>query len=135
MRMPDLTKTKLFLQLSLCCPPVWLFLFALKQQNQYGNARWEFLQVSVIALVRQREIPCVLNSCVFTYFHSHHTMLFFFSSLICAGDHFWIFREAILEPGYPLELVDYGRDIPYDKIETAIWWEPSGYTYLFKGDR
>ncbi|KAF7703303.1 matrix metalloproteinase-15 [Silurus meridionalis] len=51
------------------------------------------------------------------------------------GDRFWIFREAILEPGYPQELVDYGRDIPYDKIETAIWWEPSGYTYFFKEDR
>uniref|UniRef100_A0A3P9N4T3 Matrix metallopeptidase 15 n=1 Tax=Poecilia reticulata TaxID=8081 RepID=A0A3P9N4T3_POERE len=48
---------------------------------------------------------------------------------------FWLFREANLEPGYPLDLVDYGRDIPYDRIDTAIWWEPSGYTYFFQGDR
>ncbi|XP_061877642.1 matrix metalloproteinase-15 [Entelurus aequoreus] len=48
---------------------------------------------------------------------------------------FWVFREANLEPGYPLELIDYGRDIPYDRIDAAIWWEPSGYTYLFQGDR
>uniref|UniRef100_A0A3Q2CIS6 Matrix metallopeptidase 15b n=1 Tax=Cyprinodon variegatus TaxID=28743 RepID=A0A3Q2CIS6_CYPVA len=48
---------------------------------------------------------------------------------------FWLFREANLEPGYPQELVDYGRDIPYDRIDTAIWWEPSGYTYFFQGDR
>lgn len=65
------------------------------------------------------------------FFHFHHVLFF----LICAGERFWVFREANLEPGYPQELVDYGRDIPYDKIETAIWWEPSGYTYLFKGDR
>ncbi|TKS70312.1 Matrix metalloproteinase-15 [Collichthys lucidus] len=43
-------------------------------------------------------------------------------------------REANLESGYPQELVDYGRDIPYDRIDTAIWWEPSGYTYIFQGD-
>uniref|UniRef100_A0A8C2IP64 Matrix metallopeptidase 15b n=1 Tax=Cyprinus carpio TaxID=7962 RepID=A0A8C2IP64_CYPCA len=50
------------------------------------------------------------------------------------GSQYWLFREANLEPGYPQELMDYGRDIPYDKIETAIWWEPSGFTYFFKGD-
>lgn len=50
------------------------------------------------------------------------------------GNQYWLFREANLEPGYPQELMDYGRDIPYDKIETAIWWEPSGFTYFFKGD-
>nr|XP_057932752.1 matrix metalloproteinase-15 isoform X2 [Doryrhamphus excisus] len=48
---------------------------------------------------------------------------------------FWLFREANLEQGYPLELVDYGHDIPYDRIDAAIWWEPSGYTYFFQGDR
>uniref|UniRef100_A0A7N8YN27 Matrix metallopeptidase 15b n=1 Tax=Mastacembelus armatus TaxID=205130 RepID=A0A7N8YN27_9TELE len=50
------------------------------------------------------------------------------------GNRFWLFREANLEPGYPLELSDYGQDIPYDRIDTAIWWEPSGYTYFFQGD-
>lgn len=60
---------------------------------------------------------------------SHFSLL---SSL--SGNRFWLFREANLEPGYPLELVDYGRDIPYDRIDTAIWWEPSGYTYFFQGD-
>ncbi|XP_035388029.1 matrix metalloproteinase-15 [Electrophorus electricus] len=51
------------------------------------------------------------------------------------GSQYWLFREANLEQGYPQYLFDYGRDIPYDRIETAIWWEPSGYTYFFKGDR
>uniref|UniRef100_A0AAY5F6E8 Peptidase metallopeptidase domain-containing protein n=1 Tax=Electrophorus electricus TaxID=8005 RepID=A0AAY5F6E8_ELEEL len=50
------------------------------------------------------------------------------------GSQYWLFREANLEQGYPQYLFDYGRDIPYDRIETAIWWEPSGYTYFFKGD-
>lgn len=60
----------------------------------------------------------------------------FFSSfpLNSSGNRFWLFREANLEPGYPLELTDYGQDIPYDRIDTAIWWEPSGYTYFFQGD-
>lgn len=51
-----------------------------------------------------------------------------------SGNRFWLFREANLEHGYPLELNDYGQDIPYDRIDTAIWWEPSGYTYFFQGD-
>lgn len=50
------------------------------------------------------------------------------------GHRYWLFREANLETGYPLELVDFGRDIPYDRVDTAIWWEPSGFTYLFQGD-
>lgn len=57
----------------------------------------------------------------------------FLCSLL-SGHRFWLFREANLEPGYPQELVDYGRDIPYDRIDTAIWWEPLGYTYFFQGD-
>ncbi|XP_041077929.1 matrix metalloproteinase-15-like [Polyodon spathula] len=51
------------------------------------------------------------------------------------GSNFWLFREANLEAGYPQELVEYGQGIPYDKIETAIWWEPTGFTYFFNGDR
>ncbi|KAL4630314.1 hypothetical protein GN956_G16128 [Arapaima gigas] len=51
------------------------------------------------------------------------------------GTKYWLFREANLEPGYPQQLTDYGQDIPYDKIDTAIWWEPSGFTYFFRGDK
>ncbi|XP_028665537.1 matrix metalloproteinase-15 [Erpetoichthys calabaricus] len=51
------------------------------------------------------------------------------------GNRYWLFREANLEPGYPQDLVAYGLGIPYDKIDTAIWWEPTGYTYFFSGDR
>ncbi|XP_018613481.1 matrix metalloproteinase-15-like isoform X1 [Scleropages formosus] len=51
------------------------------------------------------------------------------------GSKYWVFREAYLEPGYPQELIYYGQGIPYDRIETAIWWEPSGFTFFFQGDR
>uniref|UniRef100_A0A4W5LHF3 Matrix metallopeptidase 15 n=1 Tax=Hucho hucho TaxID=62062 RepID=A0A4W5LHF3_9TELE len=51
------------------------------------------------------------------------------------GERYWIFREADMEPGYPQPLVEYGQGIPTDRIDTAIWWEPTGYTYFFRGDR
>ncbi|XP_010881760.2 matrix metalloproteinase-15 [Esox lucius] len=51
------------------------------------------------------------------------------------GDRYWVFREADVVPGYPQPLVDYGQGIPTDRIDTAIWWEPTGYTYFFRGDR
>lgn len=51
------------------------------------------------------------------------------------GDRYWLFREANLEPGYPQPLVTYGQGIPYDSIDAAIWWEPTGHTFFFRGDR
>lgn len=53
----------------------------------------------------------------------------------CAGNRYWLFREANLEPGYPQPLSSYGTDIPYDRIDTAIWWEPTGHTFFFQADR
>lgn len=52
-----------------------------------------------------------------------------------AGNRYWLFREANLEPGYPQPLSSYGTDIPYDRIDTAIWWEPTGHTFFFQADR
>ncbi|XP_061449571.1 matrix metalloproteinase-15 isoform X2 [Rhineura floridana] len=51
------------------------------------------------------------------------------------GDQYWLFREASLEPGYPQPLTSYGLGIPYDKMDAAIWWEPTGHTFFFRGDR
>ncbi|CAH2323818.1 Matrix metallo ase-15 [Pelobates cultripes] len=51
------------------------------------------------------------------------------------GEKFWLFREANLESGYPQPLTSYGYGIPYDRIDSAIWWEPTGHTYLFRGDK
>lgn len=52
-----------------------------------------------------------------------------------ADDKFWVFREADVLPGYPQPLREYGKGVPVHKIDTAIWWEPNGYTYFFSGDR
>lgn len=46
-----------------------------------------------------------------------------------------MFREADVLPGYPQPLHEYGQGVPAHKIDTAIWWEPNGYTYFFSGDR
>ncbi|XP_031603413.2 matrix metalloproteinase-15-like [Oreochromis aureus] len=51
------------------------------------------------------------------------------------GDRFWVFREADVMPGYPQPLYHYGKGVPPHGIDTAIWWEPNGYTYFFSGDR
>ncbi|XP_009698424.1 PREDICTED: matrix metalloproteinase-15 [Cariama cristata] len=37
--------------------------------------------------------------------------------------------------GGPRSLTTYGQGIPYDSIDTAIWWEPTGHTFFFRGDR
>ncbi|KAM4619090.1 matrix metalloproteinase-15-like [Polymixia lowei] len=50
-------------------------------------------------------------------------------------DRYWVFREADVIPGYPQPLEEYGQGVPADRIDTAIWWEPNGYTYFFRGDR
>ncbi|XP_034032826.1 matrix metalloproteinase-15-like [Thalassophryne amazonica] len=50
-------------------------------------------------------------------------------------DRFWVFREADVLPGYPQPLHEYGQGVPAHRIDTAIWWEPNGYTYFFTGDR
>nr|XP_060644134.1 matrix metalloproteinase-15 [Anolis sagrei ordinatus] len=51
------------------------------------------------------------------------------------GDQFWLFREANLEPGYPQPLSSYGSGLPYDRVDAAVWWEPTGHTFFFRGDR
>lgn len=55
--------------------------------------------------------------------------------ILSADDRYWVFREADVLPGYPQPLRQYGQGVPAHKIDTAIWWEPSGYTYFFSGDR
>lgn len=57
------------------------------------------------------------------------------SCRVPADDQYWVFREADVLPGYPQPLREYGQGVPAHKIDTAIWWEPNGYTYLFSGDR
>ncbi|XP_063168765.1 matrix metalloproteinase-15 [Candoia aspera] len=51
------------------------------------------------------------------------------------GGQYWLFREANLEPGYPQPLSSYGLGIPHDRVDAAVWWEPTGHTFFFQGDR
>uniref|UniRef100_A0A8B9G7D1 Uncharacterized protein n=1 Tax=Amazona collaria TaxID=241587 RepID=A0A8B9G7D1_9PSIT len=51
------------------------------------------------------------------------------------SDPYWLFQEANLEPRYPQLLVTYGQGIPYNSIDTAVWWEPTGHTFFLQGDR
>ncbi|XP_015414294.1 PREDICTED: matrix metalloproteinase-15, partial [Myotis davidii] len=39
------------------------------------------------------------------------------------------------ELGARQPLTSYGLGIPYDRIDTAIWWEPTGHTFFFQEDR
>ncbi|XP_039209566.1 matrix metalloproteinase-15 [Crotalus tigris] len=51
------------------------------------------------------------------------------------GGQYWLFREANLEPGYPQPLSSYGLGLPQDRVDAAVWWEPTGHTFFFRGDR
>nr|XP_061812346.1 matrix metalloproteinase-15-like [Nerophis lumbriciformis] len=50
-------------------------------------------------------------------------------------DQYWVFREADVLPGYPQPIREYGQGVPPHGIDTAVWWEPNGYTYFFSDDR
>ncbi|XP_019743873.1 matrix metalloproteinase-15 [Hippocampus comes] len=50
-------------------------------------------------------------------------------------DQYWVFREADVLPGYPQPIREYGQGVPAHGIDTAVWWEPNGYTYFFSDDR
>lgn len=52
-----------------------------------------------------------------------------------SGGQYWLFREANLEPGFPQPLSSYGLGLPHDRVDAAVWWEPTGHTFFFRGDR
>lgn len=63
-----------------------------------------------------------------------------FSSLslflfLWAGKQFWVFKDTVLQPGYPKDITQFGHGMPAQSIETAVWWEDVSKTYFFKGDR
>ncbi|XP_026884540.1 matrix metalloproteinase-14b [Electrophorus electricus] len=51
------------------------------------------------------------------------------------GDRHWVFTESILEPGYPKTLREMGNALPKDKIDAALLYTPTGYTYFFRGNK
>ncbi|XP_066064718.1 matrix metalloproteinase-14 [Chamaea fasciata] len=51
------------------------------------------------------------------------------------GSRHWVFEEGVLAPGYPRPLAELGRGVPADRLDAALFWLPSGHTYLFRGDK
>lgn len=46
-----------------------------------------------------------------------------------------MFKDTVLQPGYPKDITQFGHGMPAQSIETAVWWEDVAKTYFFKGDR
>lgn len=61
----------------------------------------------------------------------------YFFPFICwfAGKQFWVFKDTVLQSGYPKDITQFGHGMPAQSIETAVWWEDVAKTYFFKGDR
>ncbi|XP_069796952.1 matrix metalloproteinase-14a isoform X2 [Narcine bancroftii] len=51
------------------------------------------------------------------------------------GDRYWVFKEATLQRGYPRSLRNLGARLPKDRIDAALWWNLSGKTFFFRGDK
>lgn len=62
-------------------------------------------------------------------------LLVYSSSFLCAGKQFWVFKDTVLQAGYPKDIAQFGHGMPAQSIETAVWWEDVAKTYFFKGDR
>lgn len=46
-----------------------------------------------------------------------------------------MFKDTVLQSGYPKDITQFGHGMPAQSIETAVWWEDVAKTYFFKGDR
>lgn len=46
-----------------------------------------------------------------------------------------MFKDTVLQTGYPKDIAQFGHGMPAQSIETAVWWEDVAKTYFFKGDR
>lgn len=51
------------------------------------------------------------------------------------GGKYWVFSESAMESGYPKTLGEMGTGLPKDRIDAALFYNPTGNTYFFKGNK
>ncbi|XP_034712416.1 matrix metalloproteinase-14a [Etheostoma cragini] len=51
------------------------------------------------------------------------------------ADRYWVFSENRMEKDSPKSLKDLGTGLPKDKIDAALFYTPTGQTYLFRGTK
>lgn len=54
---------------------------------------------------------------------------------LSAGDRYWVFTESILDHGYPKSLKEMGNGLPKDRIDTALYYTPTGQTFFFRANK
>lgn len=51
------------------------------------------------------------------------------------GDRYWVFSESNLDSGYPKSLKEMGTGLPKDRIDTALYYTPTGQTFFFRANK
>lgn len=53
----------------------------------------------------------------------------------CTGKQFWVFKDTVLQSGYPKDITQFAPGMPAQSFEAVLWWEDVAKTYFFKGER
>ncbi|XP_076849605.1 matrix metalloproteinase-14-like isoform X1 [Brachyhypopomus gauderio] len=51
------------------------------------------------------------------------------------GDKYWVFSENSMDAGYPKTFKELGTGLPRDRLDSALYYTPTGYTYFFRGSK
>lgn len=58
-----------------------------------------------------------------------------FFLFLSPGDRYWVFSESNLDSGYPKSLNEMGTGLPKDRIDTALYYTPTGQTFFFRANK
>uniref|UniRef100_A0A8B9GFX9 Peptidase metallopeptidase domain-containing protein n=1 Tax=Amazona collaria TaxID=241587 RepID=A0A8B9GFX9_9PSIT len=116
-----------------------LYVLPILCQHPVSHQGWWFWRVQHNRVMDNYPMPIGhfwwgLHGDINAAYERHDGRLVFFKGEQ-GSDPYWLFQEANLEPRYPQLLVTYGQGIPYNSIDTAVWWEPTGHTFFLQGDR